>query len=427
MEEQTPEQLAEGINKSIEALKVDLSKSVKKEDLEGINKELDTLKESVKGLDVAKVNSLGTEIEKLEAVIKSQGDAMLKYETTASSGTVSFKEDITKSLEAKKEDFTKWIENKSKGGYFTLYETKAAGSTTSANITSDTTPDNYAASMADGYSPYIREEIFVEEYFDRGTTDKPSLAYVNETAGEGDAAIVAEGSLKPLIDADYLVKYSEARKVAGRMKVSEEALSDFKWLQSAMTTTLKRKHDIARQTQLISGDGTGSNLTGIVSLATPYAASMLTGIAGTIESANNYDALAAMATAINVQSEGVFTPNVAFVNPIDALAMKLTKDLDNNYILPPFITADGRVVDGLTIVAKPAITLGSFIIGDFKNVNVRDVWGYRVEIGRSGDDFAENMFTMIGESRLHLYITDNDKRGLISGDFATVKAALETA
>lgn len=343
----------------------------------------------------------------------------------------TFKGAVSEALNENFEDLKSFVGEKQKGGYFKI-EVKAPAEVTSGNITTATTPDNYAASNATMVTDYIRENIFVEQYLQVGSTDKPSIPYVDETAGEGDAAMVAEGGLKPLIDADYNVKYSEAKKVAGRMKASEESLYDFKWLNNKLQGTLKRKHDIARQQNILNGDGTGQNLNGIVNLATPFNASQLGTLAATFpaapdpKAANNYDVIAAMVNAIITQSEGTFIPNVVMINNIDNLTMKLTKDGEGRYLLPPFMSASGEEIDGVRVVSQPALTSGEFIIGDFKNIQLDNVWGYTVRIGWENDDFSRNMVTMIGESRLHLYISENDKRGLIRGTFADVKTALTT-
>lgn len=402
----TPEQL-KAAQDSVAELKKTLDEGlkglVKSEDFEAVKKDLATAEAEVKALREAGKTGAGK--------------------------TVDFKSAVSEALTEKHDDLKNFVNAKQKGGYFTL-EVKAAAQVTTANVTTATTPSDYAASMATDVSDYIREQIFVEQYLSVGSTDLPSIPYVDETAGEGDAAMVAEGGLKPLIDADYAVKYSQAKKVAGRMKASEESLSDFKWLMGKLTTTLKRKHDIARQQNILTGDGTGANLLGIASMATPFNPAMLGDLAGSFPSAgatgepNNYDVIASIVNAVITQSEGTFIPNVAFINNIDSLRMKLTKDGEGRYLLPPFISADGTVIDGVRVVAQPSLPAGEFIIGDLKNVNLDNVWGYTVRFGWENDDFSKNMISIIGESRLHLYISENDKRGIISGDFATVKAAL---
>jgi hypothetical protein len=365
--------------------------------------------------DFAKVSDIATIKQELKDA-QDEIEALIQKGNTVPNGEVSFDQSVSNTLTEKHEEIKDFVANKSKGGWLDI-QVKVPELITSGNITTAVTPDNYAGSQATTYDPFLRDEIFIEQYFDVGSTDMPSLPYVNEEAGEGDAEIVAEGGLKPLIDADFNVKYSTAKKVAGRMKASEESLSDFKWLQAAMTTTLKRKHDIARQNDLLG-------VNGIAGLATPFNSALLTGLATLIQNPQKYDAIVALQTAITVQSEGVFKPNVIFVNNIDSLDMKLEKDDDNNYLTAPFVSADGTVIDGIRVVAKPTIPVGDFIIGDFKNVNLRNVWEYMIRFGYENDDFSKNLITMIGESRYHLYITDNEKRAIISGTFDDVIAAL---
>ena len=400
----TPEQLKEAQDSV-----ADLKKSLE-EGLKGLVKE-DEFKKVKKSLEDA------------EAEVKA-----LK-ETGTSGKVVDFKSAVAESLKEQHDELKEFMADRKKGGYFSI-DVKVPAAVGTGNITTDATPAGYAAANATNVSDYIREQIYIEQYLSVGSTDQASIPYVDETAGEGDAAMVAEGGLKPLIDADYNTKYSQAKKVAGRMKASEESLSDFKWLLGKLTTTLKRKHDIARQRDILSGPGTGPNLLGITNMAIPFNPAMLGSLADTFPqegqpgAANNYDVIAVIVNAVITQSEGTFIPNVALVNNIDTLKMKLTKDSSGRYLLPPFMDATGNLIDGVQVVAQPSLPAGTFIIGDLKNVQLDNVWGYTVRFGWENDDFSKNMITMIGESRLHLYISENDKRGIISGDFATVRAAL---
>jgi len=428
----TPGELAqlhsEYTSKEFTELKDAIGKAATPDEVKAVNDKLGVLEKNI--TDNAKNYASKDEITKLVEDLK---DANAEIKTLQEKGTeskvINFHEAAKSALAEKHEELKAFMSDRKKGGYFDI-EIKAPAAVTTVNITTGAVPTNYAGSIATGYSPYLRQQIFVEQYLDRGNTNLPSLPYVNESAGEGDAEMVAEGGLKPLIDADFNVEYSTAKKIAGRMKASEEALSDFGWLLGAMENTLKRKHDIARQANILNGDGTGQNLKGINTIATPFNPTMLGSLVGSMKvegstgEANNYDVLAAMYTAIVVQSEGTFMPNVVFVNPIDVLQMELTKDGEGRYLLPPFISEDGTTVKGVQIVSQPAITAGTFVIGDMRLLQLRDVWGYTVRIGWENDDFSRNMVTMIGESRLHLYITDNDKRGIIKGAFADVKAAL---
>ncbi len=416
---------AEAINNKLAALDEAVKNAATPESVEEAKTALDTFKtenaEALKGFVATKdFNEVKTQVETLKTELEEANKELVAIQSKGNSGQpFSFEQAVKEALTDEKfEEIKQHIASKQKGGWLEVV-VKAPDTITTGNATGAAASAVYGASTATTYSPYTYGSEFVEQYLTIGSTDKPSIPYVNETAGEGDAAIVAEGGLKPLIDADFVVKYSTAEKIAGRMKASEEALYDYKWLESAINTKLKVKHDRARQADV---------LTKVLAQASAFNAALLTGVNQFVNGTSTlYDQIAAVVATVAVESNGVYVPNVAFVNTIDALNMKLTKDANGNYVMPPFSTADGRQIDGVTIVAKPEITAGSYVIGDMKNINLDNVWGYTVRIGWENDDFSKNLITMLGESRYHVYITDNDKRGIVSGTFADVATAIEAA
>ena len=421
---------AEAINKELSALKEQVAKAATPESVEEANKALEAFKtenaEALKGFTSSKdFDAVKKQVETLK---KDLAEANLEIAAMNEKGNVepealTIKQAIKNALSSKNEDgvskadeLKNWAKKafETQSGNFSV-TIKAPEVTTTGNVTPSTAAGVFAAQSVSSYSPYEREEIFVEQYFDVGSTELASIPFVDEQPGEGDAAIVAEGSLKPLIDVDYVTDYSQARKVAGRMKATEEALYDYGWLESAMTTTLKRKHDIAKQADFLGANG----LDGI---ATAFNASIL----GTVKVVNPqyYDAIAALVAGIANDSEGAYIPNLVFVNTLDNLKKMLIKDGNSNYVMPPFADAQGNIIDGVRIVAKPSIPAGTFVIGDFKNVKLRNLWGYTVRFGWENDDFGKNQITMVGESRYHLYATTNDKRGIIKGALADVITAI---
>ncbi len=415
---------AEAINNKLTALESKVDKAATPESVTDATNALETFKtenaEALKGFVASKdFETVKAEVETLKTELSEANREMVAMaQRNSASQPYSFKQAILDALTPEKFKEVKEHLSNRNGGWVEV-TVKAPALITTANATGTAASAVYGASMATSFSPYTYGAAFVEQYLTIGSTDKPSLPYVNESAGEGDAAIVAEGGLKPLIDADYVVKYSEAVKIAGRMKASEEALYDYKWLASAMEGKLKVKHDRARQADV---------LTKVIAGATAFNSALLSGIALlTNGSSTMYDQLAAVIATVAVESNGVYIPNVAFINTIDALNMKLTKDTNGNYVMPPFSTADGRQIDGVTIVAQPDIAAGTYVIGDLKNINLDNVWGYTVRIGWENDDFSKNLITMLGESRYHVYITDNDKRGIVKGTFAAVATAIEAA
>ncbi|WP_438423130.1 phage major capsid protein [Aquimarina macrocephali] len=416
----TAEEMANEVNENVAELKKKVDEAIEKAATpEQVQEAKDALeeykKEAIKELE----NFVKSEdFEKVKTELKEANKEISSLkEGNNPKGVIDFKSAVSEALKEKHNEIKEFFKKNeaARSGSFE-FRIKAPAVVATGNVTPTGAADIYAAQSVSGVSPYARTEMFLEQYLDVGNTDLASIPYVDEQPGEGDAAIVAEGSLKPLIDVDYVTAYSQPRKVAGRMKATEEALYDFGWLESAMTNTLKKKHDIARQNDLIGATN------GINSIATPFNAAILGGV--TVTNPQYYDAIAALVAGIANDSEGYYMPNVVFVNTLDNLKKMLTKDGNDNYIMPPFADAEGNIIEGVRVVAKPSIAAGTFVIGDFKNVKLRNLWGYTVRFGWENDDFGKNQITMIGESRYHLYATTNDRRGIISGNLADVVTAI---
>jgi hypothetical protein len=60
-------------------------------------------------------------------------------------------------------------------------------------------------------------------------------------------------------------------------------------------------------------------------------------------------------------------------------------------------------------------------------VPVRTYKDFSIRIGFTGDDFEKNLVTLLGESRNHLWISENEKIAFVYDEFDTAKTALETA
>ncbi len=122
---------------------------------------------------------------------------------------------------------------------------------------------------------------------------------------------------------------------------------------------------------------------------------------------NYFDAIIAAYTQVVSVSKMNYRPNLVRVNPIDLANMRLTKDANGQYLFPPFSLANGEIISGLRIAASPSVDQGSFVLGDFSYLNIRDYIPLTIEFGWENDDFTKNMVTMIGEKRLLAYIKSN--------------------
>jgi len=290
-------------------------------------------------------------------------------------------------------------------------------------------PVNYVYQNMNGqYASDVRQMEYIINYLSVGSTNKATIPYMDKLPTEGTMAITAEGALKPLISVTFALRFSEAVKVAGRTKISEEALDDIPQIMSIIRNELKYQHDIALQTAIFTKVG---------SIAPGFVAGSL---AATTVEPSNYDALRASIYAVKIASKGMFIPNAALVASSDVYAMGATKDANNNYVFPPFVLPDGTTVSGVRIVEVPdgvSVPAGTFIVGDWKKLHYDVYKTFTVRIGQGiqgnataaniVSDFESNMYTLIGESRFHLWIYENEKTAFIKSTFAAVKTAIEAA
>lgn len=410
--EKTPEQMAQEINTKIESLKQEVSNAVTKEQFSAIEEKIENLRND----EVTQANK--TAIEELQEAVNVLKD---NNETRVNTFK-SFEQQVAEQLQAKK-DALKALKGNANAGEVVL-TIKAPATQTTGNITlPSATPAAY--SYQNDLTLIQAPELipFVQNWTDNGTTDRVSLAYVDEVGQEGDAAFIGEGVIKPLIDIDYQIRYSAAKKVAGKIKVSEEALDDIPFMQAEINRKLRQRHDLALQQGILNGDGTGANLLGITEVAAGFVAG---GLAASVDNAQNYDVIVATYNQILVTSDSNYIPNAVFLHPTDATLMKLTKDTNNNYILPPFISQSGDVINNVRVVQNTKIPVGFFLMGDFTKAHVRTYKDYSVRVGYTGDDFEKNLVTILGESRVHLWISENEKIAFVYDEFATAKTALET-
>lgn len=297
---------------------------------------------------------------------------------------------------------------------------------TGAVTASSPVPVSFVAQDINAYAEDIRAQEYILQFLSSGSTGKATIQYVDKSPTEGTMAITAEGALKPLISISYVIRYSQARKMAGRTKISEEALDDLPFIMSAIRNELAYQHAIG-----IQGD--------IFTIVSAFAPAFVAGdLAATTTNPSNYDAIRAAIYAVKIASKGRFVPNAVLVASSDVYSMGATKDTTNQYVFPPFVMPDGSTISGVRIVEVAdgvSVPAGTFIVGDWKKLHFENYKTFTVRIGQGIQgsataaniisDFESNMYTLIGESRYHLWIYENEKTAFIKTTFAAVKTAIE--
>lgn len=265
--------------------------------------------------------------------------------------------------------------------------------------------------------------VFMESIANVTNMTSDALAYVECVTQTGAPASTAELATMPEKDFTFQEFKAPLKKITVTNKHSVEILSDAPQLVSAIKSWLNEDMNIVSDDQLLSGNGTGANLQGVLGVAT-----VLNGAAvGTkrVPNANLYDVIRLALTKVAVAGKGKFFATHVILNPVDADELDLTKDTTGNYVLPPFRSVDGTMVKGAKIIENVGMTAGSFLVGDFTKLHVGTKGGVEIEITNSdGTDFVKDIITVKLRRRMASYVRQNDSGAFQTGVIATVKAAL---
>lgn len=264
-----------------------------------------------------------------------------------------------------------------------------------------------------GILPLPQRRLTVRDLISPGRMDGNTLEYVKETGFTNNAATVAEGSSKPSSDIQLELYTTSAKVIAHWMKASKQVLSDISQLRSIIDQRLLYGLAYVEEAQLLSGDGTGQNLTGIIPQATAYSAPIALADLNIIDVLRLSMLQAALA-------EYPATGHV--MHPTDWASIETLKDTTGRYIIGNPQGTTAPTMWGLPVVATQAMTVRKFLTGAFKlGAQLFDRWDARVETGFVNDDFIKNLVTVLAEERLALAVYRPE--AFIYGDFDTALAA----
>ncbi|MBA3971802.1 MAG: phage major capsid protein [Bacteroidetes bacterium] len=360
--------------------------------------------------DFAKIKEiLGEGDSSVRSILKAQGEAINSLKEKNQPEDLSTRGQISKWQEANKEAISK-IKLGVKADLQPL-ELRVAATMTKAGVGSITLP----ALSVDGINDLVRKQPTFYDYLSKGRTNQASFAWVNKSNKQGAAAFIGEGILKPLASFDITTEVSNAKKVAERMKASMELLEDIEGMQTLIEQELEYEVKMAVNTALLTGVASSTVPAGITTVSTAFTTTTVKTTAP-----NNMDAIRAAKAQLNSLN---FNGNiVAFVNPIDAANMDITKASTSGvYMLQG---PNGVNVAGVPIVEDNNIAVGYLLLVDLDKYKVLIYKDFTIAWGWENDDFSKNLVTVIGEMRLHQYYSLNNAGAFIYDTFANIKTAI---
>ena len=232
----------------------------------------------------------------------------------------------------------------------------------------------------------------------QGSTGSGSVEYVVETGFTNNAGMQVEGATKGKSEITFNLKTAPVRTIAHFFKASRQLLDDAKGLASYIDGRAQYGLRFKEEQQLLTGDGTGANILGIVPQASAFAPAFTP--AGTVTAIDRLRLAVLQAVLAEYPASGFV------LNPVDWAGIELTKDAEGRYIIASPMNAGVARLWGLPVAETQAMAAGSFLTGAF-NLGAQIFDRMEIEVllsTENADDFEKNMCTIRAEERLALAV-----------------------
>jgi HK97 family phage major capsid protein len=259
-----------------------------------------------------------------------------------------------------------------------------------------------------GYLELLQREINVLSLVPRMTTDSDTVEYVQQTSFTNSAAFVAEATgnartgtdgTKPESALAFQTVTAPVKTLAHWLPVTNRMLSDASQIRGVINSQLLLGLSLVLESQVISGDGTGENLTGILNA----------GINTIAKGADNeVDALFKARTMSRTASK--LTPTGIVLNPIDYQQVRLLRENAasatlGQYLMGPPNTLGVPTVWGMPVVESEALAENTALVGNFmQGATVFDREQSSIRVGTINEQFIRNIQTILAEQRVTLVV-----------------------
>jgi HK97 family phage major capsid protein len=241
-----------------------------------------------------------------------------------------------------------------------------------------------------------RRPLTIRDVITVGTTDSDTVEYVRMTSETNAAAPVAEATAvsgssgtKPE-SALALEKVTTAVKtIAHWIPATTRALADAGQMRTLIDNFLRYGLEEELEDQIVSGDGTGENLTGIANMSGTQSQAWDTNLLTTTRRART-----------KVRVVGRAQATAYLLHPNDWEDIDLLQDNEARYFFGgPSVLGNPRLW-GLPVVESEGVTEGFGYVGDFRTCVLWDREQASIQVSNSHSDFfIRNMVAILAELR----------------------------
>jgi HK97 family phage major capsid protein len=253
----------------------------------------------------------------------------------------------------------------------------------------------------------------VRDLFPTRTTTAAVIEYFRMTGFVNNAAAVSERSgtpanftAKPQSSFTFVGEQAPVRTLAHWEAAHRNVLADEPQLRSIIDNELMYGLRLQEDSQILNGDGTGENLTGVLQTSGiqtyDWSDGAYSGTAGLSDT--KADAIRRAAT---LSFLAYYEPTGVVLHPNDWEDIELTKDGNGAYVVAVSVAMGGeQKLWRIPVVDTPAITEGTALVGAFgTGAQLYDREAASIRISEQhADFFVRNAIVILAEQRLALAV-----------------------
>lgn len=257
-----------------------------------------------------------------------------------------------------------------------------------------------------GYLDILQRELNVLDLVPRSPTTSDTIEYVREDTFTNSAAFVAEATgftatslgdqgVKPESALAYSTQTATVRTLAHWIPVTNRMLADAPAIRNIIDGRLLLGLTLTLESQVVSGNGSGENLTGILNQAIGAVSKGTDSVADALYKGRTY-----------VRNTGHGRPSAYLINPTDWQTIRLSREsastaTPGTYLFGLPSQMGAATLWGLPVIESEAVPQGKAIVADWmQGATLFDREQGNVRVGTINDQFIRNIQTILAELRV---------------------------
>lgn len=265
-----------------------------------------------------------------------------------------------------------------------------------------------------GIDPLWREPAVVAGLIDRRSTASDTVEYVVQKTRANNAKMVEEAAStgdgkngditltkgkKPISSFELEKKVAVVKTGATIIPATRRVLADVAQLRSLIDSELTGNLNELLEQQIVTGDGSGENFTGILNTSGLQTVNQATIGSGVTDTAEKIIIGVRKARRL-IRSVGHTNPTAVLINPADAEAVDLARLKNGEFLGNGPFTWAALPLWGLPRVESEHVEEGTLLVGDFKQATLWDRENVTIYMTESHADwFQYNLIALLGEFR----------------------------